>query len=384
MNRDLKQAIQDMSFRQKGNKIEGRISYMRKQKSFSGNSKADCRRRAMDYYNNLEYMKEEKTVNLTVSEYMKGWLEQKRLTIQPSTAYSYNKIFSCQIEKTIGNIDLAALDTKTIQLLINAHAEGTGNKKAFAKSGLKRLKNLLHIAFEDAMKNGLIEKNPANGVIIPAEHILVVKTKKQFALSDEEIIRFREAALIKNKSGQIKYRDGIILVIMLATGLRVGEMLALRWEDIDFEKKSIHIHSTLQKVANKGAKYRIKDGTKTNEGRFLPMSNSAYEYFLLLKDYYKEKNIISEFVCSTEVGTMQTERNISRSLDLLLERAGLPKTVSPHTLRHTFGSAMLRKGVGIEVVSKLMGHSSIELTLRIYTHVLEEQKIKAMQSIDII
>jgi len=384
MNRDLKQAIQDMSFRKKGESFEGRVTYLKKQKSFTGKSKADCKRRAMDYYNNLEYLPKEKNSNITVSEYMKEWLEKKRLTIQPSTSYSYNKIFHCQIEKTLGHIALAELDTKTVQLLINAHAEGTGNKKALAKSGLKRLKNLLHVAFEDAIKDGIIEKNPISRVTIPADHAIAVKTKKQFSLSDEEIVKFREAALVKNKAGQIKYRDGIVLVIMVATGMRIGEILALKWNDVDFENERIHIHSTVQKVANSGAKYRIKDGTKTNEGRFLSMSDSAKEYLVLLKNYYKEKGIISEFVCCTEVGTMQTERNLSRSLDLLLERASLPKTISPHTLRHTFGSTMLRKGVGIEVVSKLMGHSSIELTLRIYTHVLEEQKIKAMKAVDII
>lgn len=384
MNRDLRQAIQDMSFRKKGSSYEGRVTYLKKQKSFTGASKADCKRRAMEYYNNLEYVKETKPADLTVSEYMKEWLEKKRLTIQPSTSYSYNKIFNCQIEKTLGHIDMTALDTKTIQLLINAHAEGSGNKKPLAKSGLKRLKNLLHVALEDAIKDGIIEKNPASRVVIPADHAISVKTKKQFSLSDEEIIKFREAALVKNKAGQIKYRDGIILVIMVATGMRIGEILALKWDDIDFENERIHIHSTVQKVANSGAKYRIKDGTKTNEGRFLPMSNSAKEYLILLKDYYREKGIVSDFVCCTEVGTMQTERNLSRSLDLLLERAELPKAISPHTLRHTFGSTMLRKGVGIEVVSKLMGHSSIELTLRIYTHVLEEQKIKAIKAVDII
>lgn len=384
MNRDLKQAIQDMSFRKKGESFEGRVTYLKKQKSFTGKSKADCKRRAMEYYNNLEYIQEKRNIDITVAEYMREWLERKQLTIQPSTAYSYNKIFNCQIEPSIGDIDLAKLDTKTIQLLINAHAQGTGNKKAFAKSGLKRLKNLLHVAFEDAIKDGYIEKNPAARVVIPAEHAITVKTKKQFAMSDEEIEKFREAALVKNKAGLIKYRDGIVLVIMVASGMRIGEILALKWEDVDFDEKSIHIHATVQKVANAGIKYRIKDSTKTNDGRVLPMSKSIEEYLTTLRDYYNKKGIVSEYVCCTEVGTMQTERNLSRSLDLLLDRAGLPKTITPHTLRHTFGSAMIRKGVGIEVVSKLMGHSSIELTLRIYTHVLEEQKIKTMQTIDII
>lgn len=229
------------------------------------------------------------------------------------------------------------------------------------------------------MKNEIISKNPCDNVIIPSESNIVVKTKEQFALSDEEIKKFKEAGLVRNKNGQIKYRDGIVLVFMVGTGLRIGELVALKWDDIHMEENYIHIHSTVQTGLLGEEKTRIKDGTKTSSERMLPLNDNIKEYINMLKEWYEQRGIKSEYFVSTEAGTIQNERNLSRSLSLLVKRAGLPKNITPHTLRHTFGSSLIRAGIGVEVVSRLMGHANIMVTYNKYIHVIKEQEAKAMK-----
>ena len=193
-----------------------------------------------------------------------------------------------------------------------------------------------------------------------------------------EIAKFKEAALIFTKHGIIRYRDAVVLLIMVATGMRIGEIIALEWNDVDFKFNRIHIHRTIQTRLVGDEKCIIKDGTKTNKERFLPMNDSIVTYLNLLKEYDSYHDIKSNYVACTTVGTMHVPRNIARSLTLLCGRAGIISNVTPHTLRHTFGSTLIRKGVGVEVVSRLMGHASIMITYEKYIHVIKEQEAKDM------
>ena len=102
----------------------------------------------------------------------------------------------------------------------------------------------------------------------------------------------------------------------------------------------------------------------------------------LLK-YDERNNINSSYVACTRVGTMNTARNLQRSLNRLTKQTNLPGGITLHTLRHTFGSSLVRHGVGIEVASKLMGHANITITYLKYIHVIQEQEAKAMEMVTI-
>lgn len=124
----------------------------------------------------------------------------------------------------------------------------------------------------------------------------------------------------------------------------------------------------------------MKDGAKTRSSiRTIPLNDNIIFYLNELTEYDKRNNIISTFICSTMIGTRKNARNLQRSLDLIQTRTDLGAHVSLHTLRHTFGSCMLRQGAPIEVVSKLMGHSSVKITYDKYIHVLNEQQAMAMK-----
>lgn len=115
----------------------------------------------------------------------------------------------------------------------------------------------------------------------------------------------------------------------------------------------------------------------------LKLNDATIFYLKELQEYDKRKNIISNYVASTSAGTRNTYRNLERSLKRVISDTDLTQNISLHTLGHTFGSALIRRGVSVEVVSKLMGHANIIITYNKYIHVLKEQKALAMDMIAI-
>ena len=105
------------------------------------------------------------------------------------------------------------------------------------------------------------------------------------------------------------------------------------------------------------------------------------QYLSELKEYDIRHHIVSQYVSCTNAGTMNCSRNLQRSLDRLIKKTNITKRVTLHTLRHTFGSTLLRRGVGIEVISKLMGHANISITYNKYIHSIQEEEAKAMTMI---
>ncbi len=422
MANTLSQAIKKMTFRErKDGLLEGRACYNGERKSTYGHTKAECQNKAKKYFEDKENqeLKNSKS-DYTLGEYMEKWLETyHKAAVDIPTFRRSVSIYNTQVKPhRISKMPINQITTDDIQRLINEFAYGEdhetpearkermriwkerqerlglqegmtpqGKRAAFekeqrkiplllAQSGLKKLKNLINPCMEYAVDNNLIKKNPCTKVVIPKENTLQVKTKEQFALSDEEIIKFKEEALRTAKNGTVLYRDAAVFVLMIATGMRVGEACALKWSDIYEEAGYIRIHSTIQ--TGEQNEKKVKDGTKTNDGRLIPLNDNIRGYLKLLRDYDKVHNIKSDLVVCTRNGTPQTEQKLNRALKRLCKRAGIEGNVTPHTLRHTFGSTLIRKGVGIEIVSRLMGHANIMVTYNKYIHVIKEQEAKAM------
>lgn len=392
---NISSLINGISFKQRSDKrYEGRITVNGKRKSFYGNTKAEVKNKAKAYLSRIEngYIEPQKIV---FNDYIEYWLKKYKLNkIEPS---SYNRLYSVyihQIHNSIGTKKIGEVTTKDIQKLIDEYANPSKpSAKALALSGLKKIIHLLNPCLNKAVEEGIISNNPCEYVILPKESCIQVQTKEQFSLSDEELEEFRTSALSTYKTTkEYRSRDALILLIMLNLGLRVGEILALEWSDIDFTYGIVYIKKTIQDniidyeaVEEKKKRYKkVKSSTKTPSGvRILRLNDAVIYYFHELKEYDKRKCIESRYVACTRVGTMNSPRNLQRSLDRLIKRTDICKHVSLHTLRHTFGSTLLRNGVNIEVVSKLMGHSNITITYNKYIHVIKEEEAKAMKSVNV-
>ena len=387
--------ISSMTIRQRKNGLyEGRISNDGIRKSFYGYTKAEIKNKAKSYLMKVENgFSEPKKILL--SDYIEYWLKTYKLNkIEPPSYYRLYSVYEHQLKDSIGMKMMGDIKARDIQNFIDEMANPSNGKiKPLAISGLKKIIQLLKPCFKTAIQEGILFLNPCDGVTLPKESCIKTPTKKQISLSDDEIEKFKEVALEKYKStSEYCSRDFLVLLLIVNLGLRVGEMLALSWSDIDFENRIVYINKTLQsdirnfeaKEGEKKLYSRIKNSTKTNAGmRVISLNDSVMSYLEELRAYDKRNNIVSDYVACTTAGTLNRARNLQRSLERLLKKANIDKKVSLHTLRHTFGSYLLRKGVGIEVISKLMGHARITVTYNKYIHTIKEEEAKAMNMIRI-
>lgn len=372
-----------------------RITVNGKRKTFYGSSKAEVKSKAREYLTKLEngYREPER---ITVSDYIEYWMKTYKLNkIEPTSYSRMYRTYISHIKPTIGDKMIGEITTSVVQNLIDEYAIPTNSdKKSLARSGLKKILHLLSPAFAMAVQEKIITENPCDNVVVPKESCVLKAKKEQWALDDTQIEQFKESALCRYKStGEYCSRDAIVLLLMLNTGTRVGEMQALKWSDVDEDKKTIRITRTVQNnirdwnpKGEKKIQKRIKASPKTTSGnRVIPINDTISSYLEILQGYDERHGIQSEYVACTSVGTMTDTRSLQRSLDRVSRRMNLPPEhkLTLHTLRHTFGSVLLRKGVNIAVISKLMGHANINVTLQNYIHVLQEEQVKAMQNVEI-
>ena len=157
--------------------------------------------------------------------------------------------------------------------------------------------------------------------------------------------------------------------------MRREELLALKWDDIDFKEANISIDKTTIWIDNQIIDQNV---TKTdNSKRIIPISSKAKEALLSLKEITGN----FEYIMSTEKGTRVNPRNLDRMFRNICSAIGLEKN-GVHSLRHTFASMLFARGAEVKVVSKLLGHSSTTITSDIYIHLIDEQKEKAIKSLD--
>lgn len=391
--------VKDMTFFQRDNgSYQSKVTINGKRKTFYGKTKNEVRLKYQEYLHELETNNSRlQSDDLTLNEYIEYWLPTYKLrTIEPSSYDKLERVYNNQIHNTIGRKHLREITTEDIQSLIDNYASPKDDKTTpLAKSGLKRTRQLINQCYEKAVQEKRVEINPCKDVFIPKDIFIDIKTKEQFSLDYDEMEELKKLCLTKNKTAKqdtYKYRDGLVLMIILNTGLRCGEMLALEWSDVDLKNKTLNINKIIQnKVVDRTDKNhkrvdKVKDGSKTPCGRrIIPINDNIVFYFKEIQKNNDLLGIDSNYVVCTRTGTRQTHRNLLRSLRRIVECGTIiPKETTLHTLRHTFGSTLIRKGVAIEIVSKLMGHANIMVTYNKYIHVINEEKAKAMELVNII
>ena len=227
----------------------------------------------------------------------------------------------------------------------------------------------LKLAFKDAVIERKIAENPFDHVARQK-----VETVEAKFLTIEQTQRLVESAK--------ENRLYVAIKLIAETGLRRGEALGLRWEDIDFEKRKVHVRHTLAR--SKNGLYLTPPKTKASR-RVLDIAPSLADLLRSHKIAQGEESqnasnkfLNKEFVFATRTGEPVDPRNLQRSVAVACKKAGLD-TVGPHTLRHSAATTMLEAGVPIHIVSRILGHSKINITVDIYGHVSDEGAANAMQ-----
>ena len=226
----------------------------------------------------------------------------------------------------------------------------------------------------------MISVNPTKDVAIPRT---MEKERRVVTLEEQK-------AFIKALEGD---RLQAAFLLDISTGMRLGELLALTWDDVNLNQKYLIVRRTLARIKNrysKDEKYKlVPQEPKTEKAkRLIPLPDSIIPVLIQHKeqqekekaeagDLYEDRNI----VFSTDTGRYVHPRNFMRSFYRIVEKAGIPRA-NVHSLRHTFATRMLELGESAKVVQELLGHKNITQTLNTYTHVLEDTKKAAMSKMN--
>ena len=308
------------------------------------------------------------TSDMTVQEYMTRWLvDIKKNELKPASFARLSQVLHNQIFDTIGFISASALSPSDIQKLINDLRDGG---KSF--SSIKKVYLALNACYNMGVIRGDFHRNPCLGVRLPKIIEKDISDTVKF-YQEDDVIKICQEATSKFQNGRNKYRLGWAIVLLLYTGMRIGELLALTWDDVT--DTHININKNTVVVSNK---IIDQSSTKTNSGiRKIPLSKKAKKAIDELREITGEY----KYVMTTKNGGRIYPRNVDRTFRDICRVCNLPIN-GVHSLRHTFASMLFKNKCDVQVVSKLLGHSDPSITRRIYIHIIEEQKEDAIQNLD--
>lgn len=297
-------------------------------------------------------------------------LEQEKYALKKRTYLDYKRTVHNHIKGSIGEYQLEELNQSIInQYAIDKYEKGnmrSGEK--LSHSTIKGIIGFVNRSLKYAYKRRYINERLEIDITIKNN-----SSKKVEALTKEEQRKLQDYILDKRRY----YCYGMILD--LYTGLRLGELLALKWSDIDLKNRIISIKRSVCRVVGENGKTEVIVDTPKTEtsSREIPINSLVVGILKELKKYQKNN---SEYVVSRSSGKRIENRSYQESFERLLKRLGI-RHYGFHSLRHTFATRMLELGVDIKTLSELLGHANPTITLNTYVHSNMELKKEAMNKL---
>lgn len=310
----------------------------------------------------------------TVEEFLVRWLEDsQKQSVRPRTYERYEEVVRLHIVPMLGKYQLQKLSPEHVQSLYARKLEA-----GFSETTVHHIHNVLHKALKTAMKWGLVSRNACELVDAPR--------KARFegrALTVEQARRLLAVAR--------GHRMEALFYLELATGMRRGEIMGLKWQDINFEKGLLRVQRILSRVPSKlpGRGY-VEAEVKTAKSR---RSIVVAPFALEVLKRHRERQAIEraaagdawedhDYVFCTSIGThLNPTRDILDVLKALLKEAGLPD-IRFHDLRHSVASLLFEENMHPKVVQEILGHSNISITLDVYSHMLPTMQSDAPGRLD--
>jgi integrase len=301
----------------------------------------------------------------TVGQFMTQWLlESAKPRLRPSTYTSYESITKLHLLPELGRIPLRKLSPQHVQRLLNQkHATGLNTR---------RLHGILRAALNQAYRWGLVPRNVATMVQPPRARPFEIEP-----FTGDQIRTLLDA--LKG------HRLEALYAVAVAMGLRQGEALGLRWEDVDLEAKTLHVRHALQRV---DGQFQLVEPKTRKSRRTLNMPEIVASRLRVHRKAQVRERLAagsawqqSGLVFTTPTGTPIDAKNLTVSFQRFLKLIGLPKRRF-HDLRHSCATLLLVQGVPARVVMETLGHSQISLTLNTYSHVPSELQKEAARRMD--
>ncbi|MBQ7858247.1 MAG: site-specific integrase [Oscillospiraceae bacterium] len=344
--------------RWEGRYTAGRDSVTGKQifKNVLGKTQAEVKEKLQKALAQAKKIDFAKTGKYTVTMWLNEWFENvAKIKVRPSSHQTYRGYIDHHIAPNIGNIPLENLTTMDLQKLYRKllnkgrvdRAEAKQQPKGLSAKTVRNINQVISSAMDFAVAQKIIPENPCKAVALPK-----VEHKEMQTIPTEQLQAFLQEA---KATGVYE-----MYYIELATGLRRGELLGLKWTDIDWKNGIIKVRRQVARVDGQIVEAPLK--TK-NSYRAVTISQQAIE---VLKQQKEKTN--DQYVFPSPNGGPISPDSVNNMLKRVLARAGIPK-VRFHDLRHTFATIALQNGVDIKTVSGMLGHFSAGFTLDTYAHV---------------
>ena len=297
-------------------------------------------------------------------------------TLKQSTYNSYESYIRVHLKPALGDLALQDITPRLLQQYYNYKTEAEG----LAPKTLVNINLFLHKALSFAVSEGYLQSNPAEAINLSRGH------KPQI----EILTRDEQAQLIQ---ASYQHRYGVFVRLTLFTGLRLGELLGLRWEDIDFQMGLLHVRRTLNRINKKERPTTLGETTteiviqtpkSENSIRSIPLLPSVAQDLLAWKsvqandrlaagDQYRDSGML----VTNPLGGYIEPRTFKDYYNHILDLGGM-RHFTFHALRHTFASRAMEQGMDPKTLSTILGHYSVSFTLDTYAHVLVDHKREGM------
>lgn len=351
-------------------------------KSFCSYKKQEVVNRMAEYKTQLNNGLVSSDDKITLEQWFHTWLFEFRINELKDTSFErYEGIFRNYIKGSIlGKKKLSDIRTAHIQSYYNTLAE-----QGKSTNTIKTLNKTLKTCLNDALKQGYIVRNYCSLVTMPKSDIKEKEHDITFFTAEEQQ-RFI-ATLDKN-------RNRMLFILALGSGLRLGELMALKWDNVDMVNNTLSVTHAISRISKVG-----KDGSRTwsvlehdpktkSSIRTIPLpinivkelkKHKAEQDKEILKngELYQKNNL----VFCTELGGYLDTRNLTRSYARALTKAGIEHKKF-HSMRHTYATRLFENDVPIKTVQSLMGHNDITTTMNIYTHVTPEKMTDEVQKLN--
>lgn len=306
-----------------------------------------------------------KSEDVTLDAWFDYWINVKKRAVRTITVRNNTVIYNLHIHPMLGNKLLSEITTAHCQILLNVMAD-----KGLKTSTIRLTESVLKGLLESAVQYDIITKNPCNKAV---KSDIGRKSVPRQALTIDEQVKLCKA--IEGTVYEYQYR------LLLQTGLRIGELIGLRWSDIDFKERTLKVRRSAEYIAGK---WEFGE-PKTNAGkRMIPLTDEAA--LILQAQFQKNKRqkvVNAEWVDSVFInrnGTLIFASCYIADLKKKSLMADIP-IISPHILRHTFATRCIEAGMQPKTLQAILGHSNITMTLNLYVHVTEEYKVQEMDKI---
>lgn len=345
----------------------------RQQKWFSGFESKDEAEKAMiakiHEINQGMFVKPNK---MTLGEYLENWLQDyAQNALRPTTFDSYSYLVRRHIIPSLGFLTLEKLQATHIQRFYSKMLKSglIKNSGGLSPGTVRKIHGILRIALNHAVKWQLVNRNVATLAEPPKNH------KKEIATLDLKEVK----QLLFNAQGDRYY---IAFLLAVTTGLRRGEILGLRWKDVDMEAGMASIRKNLVMVNNKPVLHE----PKTNRSvRMITLPSMVLQALKEHREIQNQEKIKAgavyqdhDLIVTTHFGTPVIPQNLWKRLKEILMETGLPD-IRFHDLRHTHATLLLKQGEHPKIVSERLGHSSISTTLDTYSHVVPNMQYETVE-----